>query len=237
MLKFYAINLPGPSGEQRRQQVKQEFGSHYININIFPAVVGKEIKISDTSVDHLKVLDYRGSTILYDSSKRINKKIMSKGELGCSMSHIGLYSQLIKDDDNEAYFIFEDDAIFAIPFNLFTEYMNDLPPFDSFDVCTFAIDIMWYKLEFTEKINPHYTHIKKQYFNAAYSYIVTKRGASRLLDYCHYQPNIPADDLLSNSFIWDSVTVIAPCQGLFTIRKDVESSIDQMNENQNVKRS
>lgn len=241
-IELWAVNLAGSVGELRRTQLLEEFRNHHLNIQLFPAVYGKGIKIESIPGGRFQLLQYyyhlnQPLFTLYDNTERLNKQPMSRGELGCAWSQQLLYSQLINDDEHEAYFIFEDDVQFCEPLDIFLEYLVNLPSLDTFDICTFAKDIMWYPLEFTQSINSHYTHIKRQFFNGAYAYIVTKRGASRLLDYCQHQINLPADDLLSNSFVNQRTLVIAPKQPLFQVRKGVESSIDQADQGESIKRA
>lgn len=238
-IKLWVINLEGQIGQRRRQETIREFSEHHLNIEIFPAVFGKEIIIDSTTVETMKLLQYQQLITLYDTTKRLNKRSMTIGELGCAWSHQLLYSKLINDEEAEAYFIFEDDIQFYVSFDKFIDYLINLPPLDSFDVCTYAKDIDWFPLEFTKTINKYYTHITRRFFSMACSYIITKRGAAHLLDYCKHQVNIPADDLLSNSFVNNCSIVIAPLEPLFQIRKELgeQSNIDLMNQNEQIQRS
>jgi GR25 family glycosyltransferase involved in LPS biosynthesis len=60
------------------------------------------------------------------------------------------------------------------------------------------------------------------------AYVVSKAGARKLLDYIDTNINIPADDLLSNSFIQGKIQVIVPESPIFTFTKDIESTIDSI---------
>lgn len=160
-------------------------------------------------------LSYNGKTRTYDPRLRLNNQIMSNGELGCAWSHLDVYEQLIQDSQNQAYLILEDDASLNVSVEDLHDFLKNLPAFDTFDICH-IFESEWYGFVQILPVNSHYWKIKRQFFNHTGAYIVTKNGARKLLNATYPCMGLPADDLLSNTFLFrDDFIVIVPSKNLF----------------------
>lgn len=102
-MKTYAINLLREPN--KREHILNECAKYNLNVEIINAVDGKEL-----SEDYLKDNVYN-----YPNCK------LTKGEIGCALSHIHIYEKMVNDNIPLAL-ILEDDALFmSDPIPLLTE--------------------------------------------------------------------------------------------------------------------
>lgn len=89
-MRVFVVSLPRAA--VRREHMRQELGKHNIKFSFFDALNGEQAKkcISDSSLSYLP-------------------EIFSPGELGCALSHISLWQQLVRSQD-EVMVILEDDV-------------------------------------------------------------------------------------------------------------------------------
>ncbi len=92
-MKTYVVNLP--QSLDRRENILAECARFGLEPEIFPAVYGKNLTDEElrARVDSLAL------------------EVFSKGEIGCCLSHLGIYRDMIGKDIPVA-FILEDDAVF-----------------------------------------------------------------------------------------------------------------------------
>jgi GR25 family glycosyltransferase involved in LPS biosynthesis len=114
---------------------------------------------------------------------KINDFGARKGFIGCALSHYNIWIDLLKDYTNDYYVIFEDDIDLSTNF---TKYFNDITSvmkdfhkkidvlfmgyhnsvkndnINSIELCSFSID---------------------KYIGGTFSYIITKNGAKKMIDY------------------------------------------------------
>ena len=90
IMKIFVISLP--QAKIRRTHIHQELGGRSINFEFFDAITGEmaEKKIKESGLSYLP-------------------NALSPGELGCAMSHISLWLELAKSQD-EAIIVLEDDV-------------------------------------------------------------------------------------------------------------------------------
>jgi len=159
---------------------------------------------------------YNNKTKFYHNNLRLNGNSLSKGELGCSLSHLEIYEMLCKDNNNNSYLIFEDDLNIIVSKEEFNKFMNNLPDINSYDICHLH-ESKFYPFIKEQKENSYFYQAKRQFFNAAAAYIITKRGAQKLLNHAYPYLGLPADDLISNTFVFDdNFKVIIPEKPLVT---------------------
>lgn len=105
-MKTYVVNLQ--QAIQRRQYMQTELAKHsYLDFTFIDAVVGKEIE--DSKLEELY------------SEDRVRKNIgrtLSRGEIGCALSHVNIYSEMIERGE-EVALVLEDDI--CIPSSIETE--------------------------------------------------------------------------------------------------------------------
>jgi GR25 family glycosyltransferase involved in LPS biosynthesis len=54
---------------------------------------------------------------------------------------------------------------------------------------------LWHPFILTQKVNDYFYECKKQYFSHGTSYLMSQKGAQKVLDYTKNSINVPADDL------------------------------------------
>jgi GR25 family glycosyltransferase involved in LPS biosynthesis len=188
-----------------------------------------------------KLITYKGNkdgidVFSYDNKVEFNhvrsarEKKMSKGEFGCALSHYYMYQDLFKSNKN-ARLIFEDDFdINYLDKDEFNEYLINLPPFDTFDICLLMTTdhLSWFKLEYDNKVNEYYSTLKPTGFATLRSYIITKRGVDKIAKYFNHDNKLnivlPADDLISILMKQRAITIIASNK-LFITQRKISSEI------------
>jgi GR25 family glycosyltransferase involved in LPS biosynthesis len=199
------------------------------NFYLMDAVYGKNITehpLLQTNGKISKLL-YNGKTRFYDSRLRLNGQGLNKGEMGCSWSHLDIYEMLLKDDQNDSYLIIEDDANIIVPPKEFHTFINKLPTSDTYDICH-LFSSEWFAFNKITQVNSHFWIPERRFFNHTGAYIVTKQGAKKLLNAVYPCIGLPADDLLSNTYIFtNNFRVIVPYKTLVT-SKGFKSSINNI---------
>ena len=167
----------------------------HIETEIFNGINGKNIKIYNTEDINIKLLYHSFEIYYYDITKRFNKKIMSKGELGCTWSHLNIYKKLLNDNVYDKYLILEDDAEKVVSLEELSLFLNNIP--EDADLCHIAKSDCFPFIK-KNKINYFYYDIHHNFFNRTTAYIITKSGARKLLNYYENFINLPSDDLIYN---------------------------------------
>lgn len=95
-VQSYVINLEKHT--QRRQEITHQLEALGLSYVVFPAVDGRAL-----SEESLK--------LVYDNDKAINLGLyeLTRPEIGCALSHLGIYKQMIRDNVSHAL-VLEDDA-------------------------------------------------------------------------------------------------------------------------------
>lgn len=163
------------------------------NVNFFPAVNGKEIgeyyKKNDTPISNptLNLIKSLGGVEkivstwgLYHlenkKSRKDHAQLTSWGAVGCSLSHILLWKELV-DKNLDAMLIFEDDV------NFFDNFKDTLPvileniPEDA-DAVFLSISRNFKGVRY----NDLFDRVLDQFFGT-HAYIMTNRGAKKVLPY------------------------------------------------------
>lgn len=183
-----------------------------LHCSLFYGVNGEDIQVVKMEHPQLYRLEYKNETKYYDSSIRVNKQFMTRGELGCAWSHINAYKSLLEETRVDKYLIFEDDVEIVESLEYVYSCLVNIP--SELDVCHVAKSD-WYKFILNNKINEFWNTIHKQYFNRLTAYITSKEGATKILHYTKDSINIPADDLLSDMHIRDTLRVYVPDKYIF----------------------
>lgn len=196
-----------------------------IECEIFYGINGNNIKIYDIENEYIKLLYYNFETYYYDNRKRLNGKYMNSGELGCAWSHLTIYKKLINDNKYDQYLVLEDDANLVIELHELYKYIIEIP--NDADLCHIGY-ADWYPFKLSKKKNNIYYYVEKEFFNRTTSYIITKNGAKKLLNYSNGFINLPADDLLSNIYVFqNNFVVYAPEKYAFK-EKNIDSIINKV---------
>ena len=139
--------------------------------------------------------------IIYNNKyiKYCNKKTMNIKKLINDLSHIKNYENLINDDNFHSYLIIEDDVHLECSYKKLFNTILFLP--EIYDVCIYGnYEKNKDKTRIINQINTYYYDIKKYYFNDSSSYIVSKSGAAKMLDYTNNTILCDSGELLYKSY-------------------------------------
>ena len=183
-----------------------------LQCSLYYGVNGEDIKIIKNEKPTSYNLEYNNEIKYYDSSIRVNKQFMTRGEMGCAWSHMNMYKTLLKEEHVDKYLIFEDDVEIVESLEYAYNCLINIP--SELDICHLAKSD-WYPFVLNNKINEIWYTINKIYFNRLTAYIVSKNGAKNILDCIKDYIVVPADDLLSNMHIRDTLRVYVPPRYIF----------------------
>jgi GR25 family glycosyltransferase involved in LPS biosynthesis len=142
-----------------------------IELERFNAINGKKIDISNFVTDKaLKQIE--------DAEKngyRLRHYELTRGAVGCFLSHTTLFKRLLTDPNKDFYIIFEDDA--NVPPNVVKKikfYVDNAP--NNWDIIVFGV--------LREEISGESAlYDKVRAWWGLFGYAVSKRGAQRFVDY------------------------------------------------------
>lgn len=199
----------------------------YIDNNTRQIVYENKIyynKLTKSDIEDMDIIYKR----YYDIFKTIvNRKPLSNGELGCCISHLLLYEQILEDSDYDHYLILEDDVTLYLTLEDLYKHLINIP--DDYDLIHLSY-ADWYPFIKTNKINEYYYDILKRCFNRTTGYLISKSGARKLLNYSNNIVSIPADDLICHSFLnVEDFKVYVPQTYLFKEQDETVSVIGQIN--------
>jgi GR25 family glycosyltransferase involved in LPS biosynthesis len=168
------INLP--HNEDRLIQFKKQYKESDLNslpLQVFVAVDGKKIEIKEyvtkDSYDQIMRTETEGY--------RLKHKDLTRGAVGCYLSHISIYKQLLQDPEYDFYIIFEDDAVFNNDVLKYINYIMSKTPKD-WDIILFG------RIRCKcEKVSAIYE--RARYFWGLFGYAINKEGARKVVD--HYE--------------------------------------------------
>ncbi len=199
MIPIYTISLAGET--ERREHIRQEcsrFGLQAIHTDA--------VDMRRTDEQEIKNLSR-----LPERKPRKKQRYLTRGELGCALSHLNIYRSITEQQQNYAL-ILEDDAVFLRnPAPLLDEsVLNNLQSQYPFDVL-----ILGYVKTLSHQLPYYYRRIPvkkraaldiageslsfgtpwEQYGCGTVAYIVTRQGAAKLLG-INSPPCVSADDWL-----------------------------------------
>jgi len=70
---------------------------------------------------------------------------------------------------------------------------------DDMDFCHLALSD-WYPFVLTQPKNDYFYECEKRFFNRTTAYIVSRKGAKKILDYIGNEINLPIDDLINTIY-------------------------------------
>ena len=218
--KTYMINL------DTRQDRLESFTKIHPDIEFtrVSAVNGKDLQMTD---------------VVYQLCKH-NTFQWKKSVIACAFSHISIWSKIIKD--NATYtLILEDDVRFKTGWQ---KYVKDIPADAELLYLGGVLPTNRHVLPHAlEKVNDYWSKIKPNTFFTkepvahfhfcAYSYILTKRGAQKLMDYIQYSNDklcIPCDQLINHPVIGLIKYVLNESQTFCFQEEDSQYNESQFNE-------
>lgn len=201
-----------PESKQSKQSKPNQIDKIYL-INLDSRPDRLQTFIEHSSIPFTRISAINGKTLnmsepLYNLCKK-NLFQWKKSVIACALSHISVWNKIVKD--NATYtLILEDDMRFKpdwhikdIPEDADLLYLGGVLPTNRIvysDVLE-KVNDCWSKI----KPNTYFTKEPTPQFHfCAYSYILTKRGAQKLLDYLQHSEDklcLPCDHLISHPAI------------------------------------
>jgi GR25 family glycosyltransferase involved in LPS biosynthesis len=225
-IKPHIITLPEFSGRLGKLDgVMHALATIGMDTNVFYGVYGKDIQVYDAAskVTGIKHITWQGTTYFYDMRVRLNGNPMTKGEFGCAWSHLNILRQLVAEPPGTYYLIMEDDVELVKPLKDLHELLQNVPA--DTDICHLCKSI-WYPIVLTQKVNEYFYECKKQFFSHATAYLISQKGAQKVLDYTNNYVNVPADDLYNMIYrLTQDFHLYAPAEFYFKEQDNVTSTI------------
>ena len=228
-IKTFILTLPEYSSRLLKlDNLRQYLSSIGLDPIIYNGVNGKDIIVHDTDVAYLKNIEFQNVINIYDATVRTNGNVMTKGELGCAWSHLNLLKQLLNEPAEVIYYlILEDDVELVRPLSELHELLQSLP--EDTDSCHLAKSD-WYPFNKTRQVNPFLFECAKAYFNRTTAYLISRKGAEKVLAYSNNHINIPIDDLYCTLYRETSdYHFYVPCDFFFKEQDNVVSTIADIN--------
>lgn len=159
-LKFFAINLE--RNENKKEHIINECLRHGIDVEIIKAIDGSVL-----SDDYMKsvVFDYPNCSL-------------TKGEIGCALSHNFVYKKIIDENINLALII-EDDAILCDNIN---NIINEIDTIDNINTdCVYLLNKVHAYVE-NKKLNSiNYDFFRVYDADCTHGYVINNKAAKKLL--------------------------------------------------------
>ena len=136
----------------------------------FPGIVGKTERPDDwmtkESLNELLKIEKKGY--------RTHHHSLTRGGLGCFLSHSNLAKKLLDDTINDAYLVFEDDTtVFPFTYSKIHDALNHVP--QDWDI------VLFYTIRAVGRKENNYFNKLKSFWGMN-CYIINKNGAKKLLD-------------------------------------------------------
>jgi GR25 family glycosyltransferase involved in LPS biosynthesis len=229
-IKTYLLTLPEFAGRLTKlDKLMYDLAVLDLEPSIFQGVHGKDIQVCELpAYDGIKQLTWRKTSYLYDPRVRLNGLPMMRGELGCAWSHLNLLQQLIADPLADYYLVLEDDVELVKPLSELYRLLNNLP--SDMDMSMLSKSD-WYTFSPTQPVNNYFYECEKRYFNKTTAYIISKKGAKKVLAYTEHYINVPIDDLFNMIFrLTPDFRFYVPAEHYFKEQDNVISSIVSINQ-------
>ena len=230
MKTFILTLLDYPLRLEKLDNLRRDLSSIGLESTLYYGVNGKEIHLENTQLNHLKTIHYKNDSYLYDATVRINGHTMTKGEFGCAWSHLNLLKQLVNDPTSSAinyYLVLEDDVDLVKPIEELACTLQNMP--EDLDMCHLAKSD-WNPFQKTISVNDYLDECSKTYFNRTTAYVISKKGAAKVLAYTNNHINVPSDDLYCTIYRETSdFRFYVPKEYLFKEQDNITSTIGDIN--------
>lgn len=156
MNETFVINLD--KDNERFQNIKTNLEKNNIKFKRFPAVYGENINTNTIN-------------------KYFKNDKLSKGQMGCSLSHIKLLQKISKENNMKKYIIMEDDAyIIDDSYYVLNKFLNMIDNWDLVYIGGNKIYGKKYKKNIIIPLN------KEGYNFGTFGYVVNSKSAKKILD-------------------------------------------------------
>ena len=201
------------------------------DLNIFNAVDG-DFLFFVTDIQDKRQEDQKDFFIFYNNkvykhNKNMLGRKMGYNEAACALSHVLSIVKYFETSDKPYLLQLEDDAVCKDPL-LFRKIIKNLP--ENFDLCQLYTDCGG---ETINKINDHYYHSGQNGLNRTSSFILSRAGALKMLDFFKNDISFPSDDFLSYLTRNGLINTIYPFQKVWDINHE-KSTIENQTKNKDV---
>ena len=161
MMEIYHYIISSPVAYQRRTQIDKNFREYGIKPNFFNAIMGNQLTEQE----------------LQQFTAKHN--ILNKGAIGCALSHLEIYRQLLKSEEPYV-FIFEDDV------RLSPDFVQYFPKIKEFlNQMTKPAVLLLYRVKAPTKtvfsLGNGYKILHALAGTAAHGYVINRKAAENLL--------------------------------------------------------
>lgn len=164
----------------KKIHIERQLSNLNLEFGFFEAIYGEDLSDKDLSA-------------IYNPKLSVDKGmgVLSKGEVGCALSHFGVYQKIIDEDINEMI-VLEDDAVIDQDFVESMSIIEHLPKnwelfLLGYSAQAGAKDPTVCNLDIDLKNNPTSFNVsvllKMVGGTGTHGYVINKRGAKRLLSY------------------------------------------------------
>jgi GR25 family glycosyltransferase involved in LPS biosynthesis len=137
----------------------------------FPAINGKKLELSEVTTMTPKTIAEIEK--IERTKKRTHHHQLTSGAVGCFMSHLTIYQNLVEDLENNMYMIFEDDAVIPPIMKAHVDYSLRVVPND-WDIILYS----WIRLGATKTTERAIDRAK--FFWGMQCYMINKQGAAAI---------------------------------------------------------
>jgi GR25 family glycosyltransferase involved in LPS biosynthesis len=229
-IKTYLLTLPEFSGRLTKlDTLMYHLSMLGLEPSIFNGVHGKDINVMELpGSDGIKKLTCGDASYLYDPRVRLNGLTMLRGEFGCAWSHLNMLEQLLADPCADYYLVLEDDVELIKPLSDLSQLLRNLPA--DMDMSMLSKSD-WYSFAHTKQVNTYFYECEKRYFNKTTAYIISKKGAQKVLAYTQHYINVPIDDLFNMVFrLTPDFRFYVPAEHYFKEQDNIVSTIVAINQ-------
>ena len=217
----YVINLE--RNAERLGHISKEYKETDLSSEPFTrveAVDGESIDVRPHVTDRV----LKGIQLLDSSGKRTNHGQLTRGMIGCYLSHLKVYEVFQKSSRPYAL-VLEDDATLPkdIHERVIQTVQDDIP--DDWDIILLG---RWAREESREK-----THVKVHRFWGTQGYLINKKGLSKMQTYGNTPIDDQIDGVMGRLSRENVLNVYAPIENFIKVNTAMPSDV-QMNVTENV---
>jgi GR25 family glycosyltransferase involved in LPS biosynthesis len=171
MLKYKILIINLKKRDDRKKNMIKLFNKYEIKNYIFyEAFDGKKIELN---------LEIKN---LFEGNDVFNRKCV----IGCALSHYNIWLNLIMDEENDYYLIFEDDIRLSQNFKKYLEKSKEY--INNNDIDFLFLGYTSFSNDNIDRTNEELDYIiedldRNKYLGGFFSYIITKNGAKKMIDY------------------------------------------------------
>jgi len=184
--KIFIVNMK--RSVERKRRLEEQFETLRISPESYTFI--EAVDGQNTDLDSIG-LSFR---TIPDWAEPFSSKIMTKGEIGCSLSHYKIWQQIV-DLSLDNVLILEDDAVFE------HDFCNKL---SKIDVSGLDYDLLYLGRRRVSSQTGDRTEefiraniVRPVYSYGTHAYILTNRGAKRMLAHNYLQHLLPLDEFFS----------------------------------------